>query len=540
MIFGQECPNDKLYLRLSKLHSEYCYQYDLKYFIRPNVHNPLYYFNKKSQSFKKRLFDGKTRIHVPHNWYGHYLVYHNVGLKDNTLIVWNQGINKLQKWSKYVKRYQICYDTDNEGIDVPTQLEYFEEPLSIDLINKTCDIIHDDIGFIITPCRIDNNFHLHNDVLLPTFIDLIESNLSFPLLSTNITGYIFDGDNKQKENALILYWMLWIMFNDNIKSYEKEFSNNDITHCFKTLIWGQNRAPLFYNQQGRFGIYQSQQSQIWYYQYYIFIKLGVKFDNFYENVAISISKIQKEKLLQLTPTQIVTKYRPKVMWITRLTGQRRMGNLKDVLRYFQIKGFDIIECCDWSLIHKSLKNDDKKMIILRDYIQKFQDIDILIGLHGAGLTNVLYMKPGSILIELKVPYGFAWASFANIASQMGIAYYTADVRRYCQPLCNFKKKYIKTLIDEIKQRYKMEIIYGKDKTKLFENNKQFCTLQSPKRSDIEILRPFETSRCYHSKMNNKNGKEWFQLFDHSDYWTQFKYRTGTGYGTWPDPDNKII
>ena len=161
------------------------------------------------------------------------------------------------------------------------------------------------------------------------------------------------------------------------------------------------------------------------------------------------------------------------------------------------------------------------------------------GLHGAGLTNVLYMKPGSILIELKVPYGFAWASFANIASQMGMAYYTADVRRYCEPLCNFPKQYIKRLIDDIKERYKMEIIYGKDKTNKFEQDEEFCTLDPPKRSDTEILTPFDASRCYHSQMNKKGGKEWFQLFDHSD-WTDFEYRTGTGYGTWPDPDNKIM
>ena len=77
--------------------------------------------------------------------------------------------------------------------------------------------------------------------------------------------------------------------------------------------------------------------------------------------------------------------------------------LKEVLPFVPVlfEGFDIIECCDWDLIHKSLKDKDvnTRNKILREYIQKFQDVDILIGLHGAGLTNILYMKPSSILIE---------------------------------------------------------------------------------------------------------------------------------------------
>ena len=65
----------------------------------------------------------------------------------------------------------------------------------------------------------------------------------------------------------------------------------------------------------------------------------------------------------------------------------------------------------------------------------------------------------------------------------------------------------------------------------------FCALRAPKRSDDEVLTPFEYSRCYHSRMDSKD--EWFQLFDHSDWW-QFEWKAGTGYGTWPDPDNRIL
>jgi capsular polysaccharide biosynthesis protein len=37
-------------------------------------------------------------------------------------------------------------------------------------------------------------------------------------------------------------------------------------------------------------------------------------------------------------------------------------------------------------------------------VQAFAETDVLIGMHGAGLSNMLYMKPNSAVIEL-APYG---------------------------------------------------------------------------------------------------------------------------------------
>ncbi|ETO23902.1 hypothetical protein RFI_13256, partial [Reticulomyxa filosa] len=355
------------------------------------------------------------------------------------------------------------------------------------------------------------------------------------------------------------------------------------TLCFSTLIWGQNRSPPFYNLMGRFGKPENSfQSQLWYYHYYVMTAYGIGIWNGHfareygeDHNPKSMMKTEQEK-----KSYTSLQYFPKITWVLRDSGNRRMGNLQDIQSYFQIKGVTVNTCCDWSVTHPMLfcilfanwdlfqssvkrhvfvwqKKKKKKHRLKMDEHQRFNTLrttmkqfyasDVVIGLHGAGLTNILYTKPGTILIELKVPYGYAWGSFANIASQMGLAYYSADVRRLCNPLCILPKKYIKQLLMEVLSRFKDELLHGAELTKQLDLNEEdsYCLLQMPSRYDPthtdpvqSLLRPFLQSRCYFSDMNS-NRTQWAQIFDHFDYNTNFLYKLGNHYGTWLDPENTL-
>ena len=54
---------------------------------------------------------------------------------------------------------------------------------------------------------------------------------------------------------------------------------------------------------------------------------------------------------------------------------------------------DVIECCEFDRMSA------------RDLIRMFAHTDIMIGLHGAGLTNQLYMPVGGFLFELVTIFG---------------------------------------------------------------------------------------------------------------------------------------
>jgi hypothetical protein len=50
---------------------------------------------------------------------------------------------------------------------------------------------------------------------------------------------------------------------------------------------------------------------------------------------------------------------------------------------------------------------------------------------GAGLWNGLFLRPGSLLVELKTTYGYSGnENGRGVANANGLAYYMADVRRF--------------------------------------------------------------------------------------------------------------
>ncbi|GAQ82369.1 Glycosyltransferase family 61 protein [Klebsormidium nitens] len=61
---------------------------------------------------------------------------------------------------------------------------------------------------------------------------------------------------------------------------------------------------------------------------------------------------------------------------------------------------------------------------LRETVRAFQWADVIIGVHGAGLTHMVFMRPGTVLVQL-VPFAVDWASdsaFGEPARKNGLHY----------------------------------------------------------------------------------------------------------------------
>ena len=72
----------------------------------------------------------------------------------------------------------------------------------------------------------------------------------------------------------------------------------------------------------------------------------------------------------------------------RSTGKRNVLNDVSVCKMMVEKGFEIIDCDALSISQQ---------------INIFDTASVLCSIHGAGLTNMVFMKPGSIIIELRSP-----------------------------------------------------------------------------------------------------------------------------------------
>ena len=71
-------------------------------------------------------------------------------------------------------------------------------------------------------------------------------------------------------------------------------------------------------------------------------------------------------------------------------------------------------------------------------VQLFQRAEVVVGIHGAGLTNCIYMKPGGVVIEGIPQYDSRHAPitgiFPRLSGMMGLNHYSYDMKDDFHPL----------------------------------------------------------------------------------------------------------
>jgi protein O-GlcNAc transferase len=77
-----------------------------------------------------------------------------------------------------------------------------------------------------------------------------------------------------------------------------------------------------------------------------------------------------------------------------------------------------------SLINPSVyvQEVDLAAMDFKTQIQLIQDTDILVGVHGAGLTHILYLPPRAVVIEI-MPLGLQYEGFRNLARLRRLQYF---------------------------------------------------------------------------------------------------------------------
>jgi protein O-GlcNAc transferase len=73
--------------------------------------------------------------------------------------------------------------------------------------------------------------------------------------------------------------------------------------------------------------------------------------------------------------------------------------------------------------HVRIRWVDFAALSFKAQIQAVRDADVLIGVHGAGLTHALWPKPGMAVAEV-LPHGLAHKGFRNLAQLLGLGYFS--------------------------------------------------------------------------------------------------------------------
>jgi hypothetical protein len=108
--------------------------------------------------------------------------------------------------------------------------------------------------------------------------------------------------------------------------------------------------------------------------------------------------------------------RPLVTIINRSGGDRRFGNLDGVLQWARDFGIDV-EVVDFNKAP------------LSEVVSLMQRTTVLFGIHGAGFTNLAFLRPGAVVAMLQPTRTFSYFPdfFVNMAEAVGVSFVTRDI-----------------------------------------------------------------------------------------------------------------
>jgi hypothetical protein len=149
--------------------------------------------------------------------------------------------------------------------------------------------------------------------------------------------------------------------------------------------------------------------------------------NFRSELYNLLRALVKLKLPNAIPSSlsVTRKSGPKVVIVSRggtyasNVGTRKLSGDTErrLAKEFEAQGATVSICCNFGTI-KTAEN----------YVKEFWDVDICVGVHGAGLSNCIFGRPGMIIIEFQTYHNYGFDSFMKIAHMAKGHYLFYDVR----------------------------------------------------------------------------------------------------------------
>jgi hypothetical protein len=113
---------------------------------------------------------------------------------------------------------------------------------------------------------------------------------------------------------------------------------------------------------------------------------------------------------------------PRLVIVTRRGGSdpsRKINPASELqlLRAYEKLGFNTEICCDFSMVNT-----------VPLLLEHFLGVDVCVGIHGAGLTNCVFGRPGMTVVELQTHHGYGSLLFHKIAHMAGGQHLFYDLR----------------------------------------------------------------------------------------------------------------
>lgn len=291
----------------------------------------------------------------------------------------NQAVETTQLVRKETtKPYSRKWEEDSmSSVNEVTLLRMPALSLAAQATRRPCDVRHKVPGIVFSTAGYTGNlYHEFNDGIIPLFITSQHLRREAVLIISSFHNWWY---SKYREVI------------EQITKYEIiDLERDERVHCFPEIETGlhihgelsidANRMPL---------------------------KEGIQEFRDMLNRAYKPGPEDEHKIR----ARLKNKINPRLTIIVR-QGTRKLLNLDDVIHLAERIGFKV-----------HLLTPDPTME-LKKIFSLLNNTDVLLGVHGAAMTHFLFMRPGSVFIQI-VPLGTDWAAneyFGEPVSKLGLKY----------------------------------------------------------------------------------------------------------------------
>eukprot|EP00928_Gymnodinium_smaydae_P038153 TRINITY_DN26364_c1_g2_i1.p1 TRINITY_DN26364_c1_g2~~TRINITY_DN26364_c1_g2_i1.p1 ORF type:complete len:830 (-),score=49.19 TRINITY_DN26364_c1_g2_i1:146-2635(-) len=260
-------------------------------------------------------------------------------------------------------------------------------------------------AFLLPPHIRDNAHHVHNDLMLKVAW-LMHVNKIVPSTATLL---LFN--NNDRSVPVSLYALLKFLLREVVDPADALLRSAKVTTCFEQLFW---TPRLSYKSAPAPGVVYSQGSRAISWQWRSTVSRWVE----WSWSGMGIAELAHAQGSQATSAR----GRWNVLFLRRGGGARHIANFDETVRS------TLLSFANFSLDIMDKYRSDRDGV--KSELSRVRQADVLIGLHGAGLAHILYMRAGSSAVELKSDYAYTFHGFAMFATFRDVHYYAADLRKF--------------------------------------------------------------------------------------------------------------
>lgn len=258
-----------------------------------------------------------------------------------------------------------------------------------------CTTFKNETAVFVFPWETGNAFHSLNDNTFAVLSQVLLHRLLHAQTPAVAPYHVYSFARSTPAKSTTMFQLLFFLFSDNnvLSSTTSLLSGGP--NCLQSSSWGSPVKVFYFDSLFNFRAEQ-----------YVFLRTLLE---------TSIPQLPRPSERKNRPPKVVIVSRRDTAVVGRKLSHDSEQRLADV---FRAQGAEVIICCDFAQLNTVEK-----------VVATFWDVDICVGVHGAGMINCVFGRPGLVVVELQNHHAYGLETFMRMAHMARGNYIFYDVRQ---------------------------------------------------------------------------------------------------------------